>query len=678
MFYKLAFKNVTKSLKDYLVYFLTLTFGVCVFYVFNSIEAQQAMLDLSQSQHVMIEMLLILVDVLSVFVSFVLAFLILYANTFMIKRRKKELGIYLLLGMKKSRISAILLAETAIIALISLGVGLLLGVFASQGMAVLTAHMFDVQISQFRFIYSPSACGKTLLYFGIIFVLVMVFNSINVSRCRLIDLLTAAKKNQELKVKKLWLSVVLFVISVACLGAAYYMICTNGMSELDGYFYGSIILGSIGTLLFFLSLSGFLLRVVKSCKRLYLKNLNMFVLRQINSKINSTYVSMTVICILLLLAIGALGLTSGMSDYMKKMTNDVDATTPYDLTVENESLEDVQFNIEQYLQQSMGLDTEALFAQRHTAVLRDSGLQGAQIFQGFYGEEPASSYAMYNELMVPCMSLSDYNALLNLLGKEPLALPEGTFALFSNLEITHNMAAQFAASGKALTVNGQTLQPAFSQLLPTTVGNSTYPALLVLPDSVALSMEPSGSIYAVTYRGDKNQVEEVVLDKLLNGDAYSGMVESDGPYLTAMTRLTFVQMSMGYQAMILFIGIYLGIVFLIAGAAVLALQQLSEAADNATRYQLLRKLGVEQKMLGRAIVSQVSIYFFIPLGLAIIHSIVGIYAIGKTMMLYTGGISINSILITAAIVLLVYGGYFLATCAGCKSIARGRIVEDPN
>lgn len=250
MFYKLAFKNVKKSLSDYVIYFLTLSFGVCLFYVFNAVEAQQTMLLLSEQQHALLQTGTAMLGYLSVFISFVLAGLILYANNFLIKRRKRELGLYMTLGMDRGKISRILTAETFVIGLFSLGVGLLIGIAASQGMSVLTAKLMNVPIKDFAFSFSKDSLLKTILYFGVIFLVVMLFNIRTVSKYKLIDLIHGGRKNETLRIKKLWVCVVIFLLSVACLGAAYYMIIDNGLFLLDRQFFGSLILGSIGTVLF--------------------------------------------------------------------------------------------------------------------------------------------------------------------------------------------------------------------------------------------------------------------------------------------------------------------------------------------------------------------------------------------------------------------------------------------
>ena len=325
MFFKLALKNVTKSIRDYTIYFLTLTFGVCLFYIFNSIDSQTAMLKINETQGNIIKSLTQMINYVSVFISVILGFLVVYANQFLIKRRKKELAIYMTLGMAKGKISRILILETLLIGVFSL----LVGVFASQGLSVVTARLFEVDLKAFTFTFSVQAFYKTILYFGIIFLIVMVFNTVSISKYKLIDLLNASKKNQKMRFNHLWISVTLFFVSVACLGVAYHLIIENGMMELNTQFTVSIVLGCVGTLLFFLSLSGFLLRVVQSNKKLYFKNLNMFVLRQINSKINTTFVSMSVICIMLLVTIGTLSTGMGLANVL---TKDLKSVTPYDAT----------------------------------------------------------------------------------------------------------------------------------------------------------------------------------------------------------------------------------------------------------------------------------------------------------------------------------------------------------
>ena len=222
MLFKLSLKNIKKSIKDYAIYFFTLILGVAIFYVFNAIESQTVMLQVSKSTHELIKLMNTMLSGVSVFVSFILGFLIIYASRFLIKRRKKEFGIYMTLGMSKGKISKILLFETLLIGIISLIVGLGLGVILSQLMSIIVANMFEADMTKFAFTFSSSAVGKTILYFGIIYLLVMIFNTFSVSKCKLINLINANRKNEKIKVKNPVICTLIFIISVGLLGYAYY------------------------------------------------------------------------------------------------------------------------------------------------------------------------------------------------------------------------------------------------------------------------------------------------------------------------------------------------------------------------------------------------------------------------------------------------------------------------
>ena len=207
MLFNLSLKNIRKSFKDYAIYFFTLILGVAIFYIFNSLESQTVMLKLNSSTKDIIKLMNNVLSGVSVFVSFILGFLIVYANQFLMKRRKKEFGIYMILGMSKKQISKILLVETITIGLISLVIGLVLGVALSQVMSIVVANMFEADMTKFTFVFSLSAWIKTMIYFGIMYLLVMVFNTIQVNRQQLIKLLTANRQNEEVKLKNTYLCI---------------------------------------------------------------------------------------------------------------------------------------------------------------------------------------------------------------------------------------------------------------------------------------------------------------------------------------------------------------------------------------------------------------------------------------------------------------------------------------
>ena len=659
---KLAFRNVRRSLKDYFVYFLTLTFGVCIFYVFGSMDAQQALTNPVQSS--VFVMLIQIMDVLSVFVSIVLGFLILYANTFLIKRRKKELGVYALLGMPKGKVNLIFLLETAVVGALSLACGLGLGVAASQAVSLLTAQVFEVKLDTFHFVFSPAAAGKTILYFAIIFVVVMALGSVSISRQKLIDLLSAQKKNQTFRAKKLWHSVVLFLLSVALIGTAYWMFIRNGMRMLGSEIPLIMLIGGVGTLLFFMSLSGFLLRICKSNKRLYYNKLNMFVLRQLNSKINTTYLSVTFICLMLLLSVGALSFGIGVAQSMQDQLAEI---TVYDVSLYNGSKEHSERPVMDILREH-GFDLEEYLDGSVTFAYHDTGIHKADLLAGCYEGDDVPG----TNITVDAVSESDYNALMELSGQPTFDLPEDEFAVIALSHDSQQAVKNYLKSERTVTLGGQTLRAHRDGYLTGALETSTgvgaaEDVIFVLPDRVAAAIPAYRSTISGFYAGDKEAAETAFLDFVNRvGDEIE---KGSGIKIYGATSTLVYQIALGSKVTFLYIGIYLGIVFLLASAAILALQQLSEAADNNQRYRLLRKLGTADGMLRGAVFSQVALYFFLPLALALVHSAVFFYVMQSALT----SIGVQNIwpstLWTLGIVLVIYGAYFALTYFGARRMA---------
>jgi len=301
--FKLSVSNMKKSIKDYAIYFFTLVLGVAIFYVFNAIETQTAMLRISADTRQVVQLMSKMIAGVSVFIAFVLGFLIIYASRFLMKRRNKEFGLYLILGMGKRKVSTMLFIETLIIGLVSLVVGLLAGIGISQITSVLVANMFDADMSSYSFVFSGSAFVKTCLYFAIIYVVVIIFNTFIISKCKLIDLFQNGRKSENVKIKNPWVSVIVFLISAVSLGYAYHAVITDINDMYMNDLYKWIVVGCVATVLFFWSVSGMLFRIVSSMKNVYYKGLNSFVVRQMSSRVNTNVLSISVICLMLFVTI---------------------------------------------------------------------------------------------------------------------------------------------------------------------------------------------------------------------------------------------------------------------------------------------------------------------------------------------------------------------------------------
>ncbi len=670
MFSKIAIKNVRKSIKDYTVYFLTLMLGVCIFYLFNSVGAQSAMFDIASGESTVTASLVMIIDVVSVFVSVVLAFLVIYANQFMIKRRKKELGLYLVLGMPKSKISGMLVLETALIGVLSLVAGLVLGIFLSQGMAVVTAKLFDVEIMDYHFVFSNDAFLKSIIYFGVIFIVVILFNSRSIAKCKLVDLLAAGRKNEELRLRKPGATVVLFILGIALILVSYFFVFRGGAGAIFFTFAPALAINVVGTLLFFMSIAGLLLKGVQARPKKYYKGLNMFVLRQIASKINTNFVSMTFICTMLFLTIVIL---SAVSSFNTMVNSETVGLAPYDISFTiSEQEGGANTTVEECLPK-LGIDASQSFTETYEYPYYETEVKQGQLVL------PNSQYLtdegkqVMAAVSLNAIRLSDFNALLRMAGEQPITLGENEFAVQTPSDGAVAEIEAYLANPTPVTVGGVEMTPAKG--LPVqrqglwTSNHSTSDMALIVPDAVADSLHQYLDIYVANYAGDEREMEREIAEKAQNFEDFE---KNAGIVVRSATRFEVNMTNNQLTTSMIFVGIYIGLVFLIAGAAVLALQQLTEASDNKNRYDLLKELGTDKSMIDRSILKQVSLYFFIPLALAAVHSVVGIWVMNQGVLAIGYGNVILAAAAAALFIAAVYGAYFLATYFGCKSIIHAK------
>lgn len=668
MYFKLAFKNIKKSYKNYVIYFLTLIFGICIFYTFNSIESQSVMMELNEQKQSAFMMAEQLIGYFSVFIAFALGFLIVYANNYLIKRRKKEFGIYMTLGMENGSLSKMIFLETLFIGAISLGIGVVLGIMLSQALSVLTAYMFQVDLTKFQFVFSSLGFKRTVLCFSIIYLVVLIFNFISVRKIKLIDLLTASKRNEKPTIKNLWVSVILFLVSVGILGIAYYKVIHDGIAFASFNALGlPILLGCIGTFIFFYSLTGFFLKVIQGNKKFYLRDLNMFVMKQISSKINTTFVSLSFICLMLFLAIctfsGGLGINRAINADLKDLTK-------FDVTFWSNSGE----NIESLLKEK-NIDISNIAKEDSNMVMYDSGVK----YSNFLSKEGMTAMKNYfpvandNDTLV--IGENGYNNTLKLLGKEPVNLKENQYLAVGNIDemkkwVNESLESgnidqmkklvnKSSENGKKINISGKTLEPANKKYENINLYNFTMKGdilIFVVKDSLLEGLKPVSSRFNMMLKDNSNTKEELesIREQLVESQVYS------------ITKKEIYDNAAGLGATMAYLGIYLGLIFIITSAVVLAIQQLTESTDNVERYRLLKEIGVDQKMINKAIFTQVGVYFMLPLSLAIVHSIVGLKISSTIVGVFGNASIIPNIIITAIIFVIIYGGYFLATYLGAK------------
>ena len=692
MLFKLSIKNMKKSFKDYAIYFLTLVLGVAIFYMFNSLDTQQAMLDVSTSTREIIKLMIGMLNIVSVFVAVTLGLLIAYANNFLINRRKKEFGIYMILGMGKRQISKIILFETILVGIVSLVCGIVIGVFASQFMSVLVAKLFEADMSKFTFVFSREACIKTCIYFAIMYLAVMIFNTITISRYKLINLLTAIKKNEKVKMKNPFISILIFLIAAGILGFCYYKVTidANKITEISQMLQ-IILLGILGTFLIFWSLSGFILRLVQSLKGTYLKGTNMFVLRQINNKINTTVISMTVICLMLFMTISILSSSLSLRNTMQKDLLDM---TPVDLNLyktanlpeeyerygkkyraTEEAIEDSKITIVETLENN-DFDINKLKDIVEIPIYATNDLTWGDFIGDKYEEVKAQFPMLKYDTAETIVKVSDYNKLAKLYGNEQYSLNDDEYIVLCEFDNMLSIRNGVLEKGNILEIAGKEYKPKYDECKEGFIEMSTShtnTGIILVPDSCNLTEDMKEETFlAANYNATSDEEKEEIEKNFIESDSILiKNLKEKGITLDGMTRISIIESSTGVAAIVVFIAIYLGIIFLIASAAILALKQLTESADNKQRYIILRKIGCDEKMINQALFRQIAIFFMLPLIFAIIHSIFGIqFAITLMSVLASKEELLPSAIATVLIIGIVYGLYFLATYFGSKNIIK--------
>ncbi|MDE6034619.1 MAG: ABC transporter permease [Ruminococcus sp.] len=682
MLFKLSLSNIRKSFRDYAIYFFTLIIGVSVFYVFNAISEQTVFLQVSSNTRDIIDLLTSMLDGISVFVSFVLGLLIVYASRFLMKRRNKEFALYLILGMGKGKISAILLIETIIIGIGSLGVGLLIGIGLSQLMSTLVANLFEADMTEYTFMVSTDAIIKTAIYFGIMYVVVMFFNSFMISKCKLINLMQSGKKSEKLKLKNPVLCVIIFLISAGALGYAYYTAGwkTNDMN--NEKLLKLIAIGAVSTFLIFWSVSGMMLRVVMSMKKKYYKGLNSFTFRQISSKINTTVASMTVICLMLFVTICTL---SSAFSIRNSMNANLSEMCPADMEIKitlynNQTDEDIHVDFVGTAKE-YGYDFEEDLSESvHFHSYGDNNFTFAESL-GSHLEEIKKRY-QYMEYETPedIVRLSDYNAVRRLYGKSEITLNDNEYAVMCDFKSLKAIRDEAISKDKAITIFGHTLvskfdecQDGFIEISSQHINSGFY----VVPDSVVDENYATTDFLIGNYNAETKEDKQIIEDKINEkyksffNEYTSDRTDSNIGYMYGInTRIDIAEATVGLGAMVTFIGLYIGLIFLISCAAILALKQLSESVDSISRYEMLRKIGAEESDLSKSLFRQTGIFFLLPLLLACVHSVFGMKF--STFILETFGTEklAESIGFTSIMILLIYGGYFLITYLCSKSIIK--------
>lgn len=686
MFFRLALGNVRKSARDYTVYFVTLVLGVAVFYAFSTISDQASFL--STDTREAIQVVGGLMRIVTVFLAFVLGFLMVYANNYLVKRRKREFGLYQLLGMTRGQVSAVLFLETTIASVASFLIGLLVGILLSWLLVFVTAALFGDQVTNFTFQFSSAAAAFTLGCFVIIFLVMLAFNLRMLRKVDLADLMGASRKNEQVKVRSLPVTFLFGLAGIALIAWAYYRLTRDGLpfSSMDDYgnFCATTGIVCLGTLVFFYGLSGIPFHVGRAFHGAYYRGLNMFTVRQLSSKVNTVSASMAVISFILFLAImavsGGMGICSGL-DADIKTSNPYDASLVFSYT--EDGVDDTQRIVPaNQVLENAGIDFSSIASQLAYVNVYYSDLVGGgslnvQALSEASGvsldviEDPSDS-ADYSSMSMYLMTQSDYNKIRALNGLSSMQLGEdGYLILSSYTALMKSFDDKVMAAGTQIAVSGRTLSPVSSPAgsdLSSTISNvADRFDIIVVPDDLVEGAELASTVVDMNYsvsteagdayfsRATSDLFDQANPDGALSGFSYGLRSEN-----TQTTRMS--------SAIVSYLAIYIGFVLVIACAAILAIQQLSSVSDAISSYRLLTDLGCPKSMATRSLFAQTLAFFLLPLVVALMHTSVALRQLIRVVSLVGSSNWTGAIVTTAIAFVAVYGTYFVITFLTARGI----------
>lgn len=706
MLARLAVRNVRRSVRDYAVYFVTLVFGVAAFYAFNSVQSQSVLFDLEGVASAdAFDLTARFLGMFSVLIAFVLGFLVVYANRFLIRRRKREFGTYLLLGMRPAQVSAIVLMETVCVGAASLAAGLVLGAVLSQGLSFLTAGLFNIPMQQYRFVFSGEALRQTLLCFALVFAVVALFNTLSLRRCRLVDLLGAAARSERATVRRPWVGLLGFAVAVGLLAWAYVTLFESGLTEFGAEFWKATALMVAGTFLFFWSAAGFAVAALERTPGVYFRGLAMFTTRQVASKVNTAFLSLSTVCVMLFFSLAVFSTGSGL---VQVFSDGVEEGTLFDATLTANAYLALEGGGEEaaadVAERAGAYDWDIARFLRESAPNWDEFVEASVQVDLYQPREVTETYGEVMERLgagaggglqeqalapqtVAVVGLSQFNAARALAGREPIELSAGTYAVNNAVALSEELSRAMAEEGVEIEVGGRALE-ASGLYVEQPLSTSTFVsdgAMLVVPDETVEALRADGeapyaSYLDLSYRTDRAEGDRLLEEALacaLPAEGQeargSGYETSPWPVTTVYTADEVIEQSGGMRMMITYLALYIGFVFLITTAALLAVQQLSEASDSLARYRMLAEIGCERRMMFRSIFIQVAVYFLAPLALAACHTACAVSVIARDVLDQLGVSASEAVFAAAAFTALVYGGYLLVTYLASRSLVRASL-----
>ena len=643
LFYsKFALNNLVKNKRFILPYILSTIFTIASFYILTSLSLGKNLDKLPQGISATKQVLGFGVIVIAIFS----AIFLFYTYSFLIKRRVREFGLYSVLGMTKKQIARILILETIFIAVITLVFGLAFGLLFDKLMLLVLLKLFTAGVS-FGFVITPIAVFLTILLFGGIFFLLLIYTVVKISRLKIVALLKEENNGEREPKARL----ILAILGLGLTGYGYYLAQTiqNPIKAITMFFI-AVLAVIFGTYLIFMAVSITVLKLMKNNKNFYYKPKNFISVSGLLYRMKRNAVGLANICILSTMVLVTMGTTSALYAGSEEAYN---TRFPRDIIVNGYrstegKLAEIEKNVKKATQDA-GVETKDLVSYNMLNVV--GSLNGTEIN---YESEFTGSFDKIKSIVV--LELKDYNKV----SKEQKTLNDGETLLFIDKKGKYE-ANEIAVQGVNLKIKEKLTD--FPGALGTAAANIMDTYYVVVKDNADVKKIESalkkklnisdgeGEIF--NYVGfnisDKSKEAKVIENfKQLEKE---GNINIEGK---AENETNFK----GFYASFLFIGVFISMIFVVSQVVIMYYKQISEGYEDKGKFGIMRKVGLTDKQIKQSIRSQVLMIFFAPLAVATLHTVVAYPFIEKILKLFLATNN-NVFLIALAVTIAVFGVFYL-------------------
>ena len=643
LFYsKFALNNLVKNKRFILPYILSTIFTIASFYILTSLSLGKNLDKLPQGISATKQVLGFGVIVIAIFS----AIFLFYTYSFLIKRRVREFGLYSVLGMTKKQIARILILETIFIGVLTLVFGLAFGLLFDKLMLLVLLKLFTAGVS-FGFVITPIAVFLTILLFGGIFFLLLIYTVIKISRLKIVALLKE-ENNGEREPKARF---ILAILGLGLTGYGYYLAQTiqNPIKAITMFFV-AVLAVIFGTYLIFMAVSITVLKLMKNNKTFYYKPKNFISVSGLLYRMKRNAVGLANICILSTMVLVTMGTTSALYAGSEEAYN---TRFPRDIIINGYrstegKLAEIEKNVKKATQDA-GVEVKDLVSYNMLNVV--GHLNGTEIN---YVSEFTGSFDKIKSIVV--LELKDYNKV----SKEQKTLNTGETLLFIDKKGKYE-ANEITVQGVNLKIKEKLTD--FPGALGTAAANIMDTYYVVVKDNADVKKIESalkkklnisdgeGEIFNYVGLNISDKSKEAKVIENFKQLEKEGNINIEGK---AENETNFK----GFYASFLFIGVFISMIFVVSQVVIMYYKQISEGYEDKGKFGIMRKVGLTDKQIKQSIRSQVLLIFFAPLAVATLHTVVAYPFIEKILKLFLATNN-NVFLIALAVTIAVFAVFYL-------------------